>query len=429
MVAVGVGVIVLMVKTLCFSSGQQNTQEQSAKGEELPQVYAEPLMPPSGILLAWTVALKVLLGLLARLWWQQRKKIQDLSQEQKREREEKEAAEAEKEKAQEAKRKLQDELRWTKIPYLPREDRCQVYADLKMSLFQPADVFLDPDTAHPALLVSEEQRSLQGIDTWQNLPENPERFCGNECVLGCESFASGRRFWEVEVGDRAQWRVGVCRENVRRKDGVKMAPKNGFWTVGLNPGNEYLVFTDRQTPLANISPPERVGVFLDYELGEVSFYNAIDGSHIFTFPHTRFSGPLRPVFMLCRNEPTPLTICPAQKAVRRCRVPDPGPDPSLETPVSPGSADGNRDSQLIVLSGRVMGSPEGPSQGTKEPPPPPPRMLQPWMVAVGVGVIVLMVKTLCFSSGQQNTQEQSAKGEEWPQVYAALAGDSFGGVT
>ncbi|XP_053511899.1 butyrophilin subfamily 3 member A3-like isoform X3 [Artibeus jamaicensis] len=262
---------------------------------------------------------------------------------------EKEAAQAKEQLERSMKEKLEDKLRWRMIPYLPREERSQAYADLKMAFFQPVDLFLDPDTAHPALCL-EDQRSLKQAEAWQNLPENPGRFYGNECVLGRESFTSGRHFWEVDVGDRAQWRVGVCRENVRRKNGDKMAPANGFWTVGLNPGHDYLALMDPQMTLTNVSPPARVGVFLDYELGEVSFYNAIDGSHIFTFPPTSFSGPLRPVFGISTFESTPLTICPAQKAVGTSIVPDPGPDPSLETLVDQGSAEGNGDPQAEETS-------------------------------------------------------------------------------
>ncbi|XP_035871660.1 butyrophilin subfamily 3 member A1-like [Phyllostomus discolor] len=314
----------------------------------------------------WVVALGMtlpaLLGLLAGagyFLWQQQKKIQALSQEKEREREEKEAAQAEKAAAQAkerwergAKEKLQVELsKWWSLAHTSRgEERCQAYAELKTALFQPADVSLDPRTAHPYVLVSEDNRSLQWAQEWQNLPENLERFCGNLCVLGRESFTSGRHFWEVEVGDRAQWCVGVCREDVERRKIVKMAPENGFWTVWLEPRKGYLALTDLQTPLTNVSPPGRVGVFLDWELGQVSFYNALDGSHLFTFPHTRFSGPLRPVFGILMFEPTPLTICPAQEGVGASLVPDPGPDPSLETPVSPGSAGGNGDPQAEETS-------------------------------------------------------------------------------
>ncbi|XP_028359243.2 butyrophilin subfamily 3 member A1-like [Phyllostomus discolor] len=305
----------------------------------------------------WVVALGVtlpaLLGLLAGtgfFLWRQQKKIQALSKEKEREREEKEAAQAEERRERGAKEKLQEKLRWTKIPYLPHGEQSQVYTEWKTALFQPADVSLDPDTAHPNLLVSEDKRSLQWTDTWQNLPENPERFYGCHCVLGCESFTSGRHFWELEVGDRKDWRVGVCREDVMRKEWVKIAPENGFWIMGLKPGNECVALTDPQIPLTNVSPPEKVAVFLDCELGQVSFYNALDGSRIFTFPPTSFSGPLRPVFFIWKTEPTPLTICPAQNTGRTTLVPDPGTDPSLETPVAPGSAGGSGDPQAEETS-------------------------------------------------------------------------------
>ncbi|XP_045705528.1 butyrophilin subfamily 3 member A3-like, partial [Phyllostomus hastatus] len=275
---------------------------------------------------AFAVTLLVLLVTLAgagSFLWRQQRKTEVLRQEKTRE--------------QSNNERLQDELRWKKSQYRPREEPSQAYAAWKTALFQPEDVFLDPDSAHPNLLVSEDKRRLQQADRRQNLPENPERFQGNLCVLGSESFTSGRHFWEVGVGNRAQWQVGVCRENVERKNWVKINPENGFWVLGRYPGSYYRALTYPRTKLTIVHTPEKVGVFLDCELGEVSFYNALDGSHIFTFPHTRFSGPLRPVFRIFEKEHTPLTICPAQEGVGASLVPDPGPDPSLETPVSTGS--------------------------------------------------------------------------------------------
>ncbi|XP_045703302.1 butyrophilin subfamily 3 member A3-like isoform X2 [Phyllostomus hastatus] len=296
---------------------------------------------------AFAVTLLVLLVTLAgagSFLWRQQRKTEVLRQEKTRE--------------QRNNERLQDELRWRRFEYTPREEWPQAYAEWKTALSQPADVFLDPDTAHSALLVSEDKRSLQWAEEWQDLTENPERFQGNHCVLGCESFTSGRHFWEVEVGNRAQWCVGVCRENMERKHWVKINPESGFWVMGQHPWGDYLALTNPQTTLTCVSPPERVGVFLDCELGQVSFYNALGGSHIFTFPHTRFSGPLRPVFRIWTTEPTPLTICPAQKPVRRTLLPDPGPDPSLETPVSTGPADGNGDPQAEETS-LLLAAPPG----------------------------------------------------------------------
>ncbi|XP_066208455.1 butyrophilin subfamily 3 member A3-like isoform X2 [Saccopteryx leptura] len=312
----------------------------------------------------WMVALAVtlpaLLGLLATagfFLWRQQKTNEGLSTEKERERAEKEAALLKEQRERSAKEELQRELKWRRIQYLARGEKSRDYAEWKTALFQPADVLLDPDTANPILVVSEDQRCLQRADARRSLPDHPTRFDWHYCVLGCASFTSGRHFWEVEVGDRKEWHVGVCSESVERKCWVKMTPENGFWTMGLSNGSDYRALTDPRTKLTLVNPPESVGVFLDYEWGEVSFYNASDGSHIYTFPHTSFSGPLWPVFRILTLEPTALTICPSHKTAGNSLVPEPVPDPSPETPVASGSADGNGDPQDDVITSLLPGQP------------------------------------------------------------------------
>ncbi|XP_070100425.1 butyrophilin subfamily 3 member A3 isoform X3 [Equus caballus] len=216
-----------------------------------------------------------------------------------------------KEKEKEQAEKKQERREREYLQLVLRGEKSQDYAEWKMAFFQAEDVILDPDTANPKLLVSEDQRSLNLADAPQNVPDNPKRFDYFNFVLGCKSFTSGRHFWEVEVGGREQWLLGVCRENVERKDHVSINPQNGFWTMELSHGNDYHAFSGPRTNLTIANPPQRVGVFLDYESGEVSFYNALDGSHIYTFLRTTFSGPLRPIFEVCTSDPTALTICPA----------------------------------------------------------------------------------------------------------------------
>ncbi|XP_075769728.1 butyrophilin subfamily 1 member A1-like isoform X4 [Pelodiscus sinensis] len=174
------------------------------------------------------------------------------------------------------------------------------------------DVTLDPDTAHPELVLSEDRKSVRLGDTRQDLTYTPERFDYCPIVLGAEGFAGGRRYWEVEVGDKTQWYLGVCRESVSRKGQVTLSPGDGYWVMWLRDG-EYKARTSPPTLLSVSARPSRVGVFLDYEAGEVSFYNVTDGSHLFTFTDT-FSGTLRPFFCPGRNaggtNAAPLTICP-----------------------------------------------------------------------------------------------------------------------
>lgn len=267
----------------------------------------------------WQVALWVtllsLLSLLAGFAFSVRrnqKRFRTVIQEKESEQAMKEVAWKKVHQEQKDKEELQEELKWHKQQYLAR-DRSQAYAEWKMALYQPADVMLDPHTAHPKLLISEDQRSLQYTSTWHSLPDNPRRFQNHCCVLGCESFTSGRHFWEVEVEDRKQWQFGICQGNVERKLYARVTPGNGFWMITLLGGHEFQAQTDPRARLTIAKPPKRVGVFLDYEGGEVLFYDAIKGLHIFTFPQASFCGPLFPVFRVFSEERTPLTICPSLK--------------------------------------------------------------------------------------------------------------------
>ncbi|XP_074827417.1 butyrophilin subfamily 1 member A1-like isoform X1 [Natator depressus] len=172
------------------------------------------------------------------------------------------------------------------------------------------DVTLDPATAHPNLVLSEDRKHVRRGNTKQDLPDNPERFDHCYCVLGAERFTGGRHYWEVEVGHKMRWDLGVCRESVNRKGKVTYTPKNGYWVVWLR-GGEYKASTYPRTVFTMSIRPNRVGIFLDYEAGEVSFYNVTDRSHLFTFTGT-FSGTLRPYFHPCRSgkNVAPLMICP-----------------------------------------------------------------------------------------------------------------------
>lgn len=168
------------------------------------------------------------------------------------------------------------------------------------------DVTLDPDTANPELVLSEDRRSVRRGDLRQALPDSPERFDPGPCVLGREPLTSGRHYWEVEVGERASWALGVCRDNANRKEKGELFAGNGFWILVFL-GSYYNSSERAFTPLRD--PPRRVGIFLDYEAGHLSFYSATDGSLLYAFPETPFSGPLRALFSPLSSSPTPMTIC------------------------------------------------------------------------------------------------------------------------
>nr|XP_019572493.1 PREDICTED: E3 ubiquitin-protein ligase TRIM58 isoform X2 [Rhinolophus sinicus] len=167
------------------------------------------------------------------------------------------------------------------------------------------DVKLDPATAHPSLLLTTDLRSVQDGELWRNVPSNPERFDTWPCILGLQNFSSGRHYWEVIVGERAEWGLGVCQDTVPRKGETTPSPENGVWALWLLKGNEYMVLASPSVPLLHLERPRRIGIFLDYEAGEISFYDITNGSYIYTFSQL-FTGLLRPYFFICDTAPVVL---------------------------------------------------------------------------------------------------------------------------
>ncbi|XP_023594865.1 butyrophilin subfamily 1 member A1-like [Trichechus manatus latirostris] len=172
----------------------------------------------------------------------------------------------------------------------------------------PRSPWLDPDTANPRLELSEDLKSVSRLVFARDLPDNPERFDKDPCVLGQERFTVGRHYWEVEVGNREAWNLGVCLESLDRKGRIPKSPEHGLWAIEFYK-QELRALTFPRKRLHPSEPLRRVGIFLDCEAGNISFYNRDDGSHIYTFSGVSFSGPLRPFFCLWVLDPSPLTIC------------------------------------------------------------------------------------------------------------------------
>ncbi|XP_013365590.1 PREDICTED: E3 ubiquitin-protein ligase TRIM58 isoform X2 [Chinchilla lanigera] len=192
-----------------------------------------------------------------------------------------------------------------------------------MRRFQ-VDMKLDPTTAHPSLLLTTDLRSVQDGELWRDVPGSPERFDTWPCVLGLQSFSSGRHYWEVVVGEKAEWGLGVCRDSLPRQGEAAPSPENGVWALWLLRAAEYMVLGSPSVPLLQ-SRPGRVGVFLDYEAGEISFYDVTHESHIYTFSQL-LSGFLRPYFFIC--DKNPLVLPPVMEAESGSGASRTPPDPS-----------------------------------------------------------------------------------------------------
>ncbi|XP_053485446.1 E3 ubiquitin-protein ligase TRIM39-like isoform X3 [Ictalurus furcatus] len=184
----------------------------------------------------------------------------------------------------------------------------------KKVMQETLDVTLDPDTAHPYLILSADGKQVTLGDTEQDLPDTPQRFDECVCVLGKQSFSSGRLYYEVQVRGKTDWTLGVARENINRKGKITLRPQNGFWTVILRNENRYTACAGPPVPLTLREKVETVGVFVDYEEGLVSFYDVKSSSHIYSFTAQSFTEKLYPYFSPCLNEggknSAPLIISP-----------------------------------------------------------------------------------------------------------------------
>ncbi|XP_036749980.2 probable E3 ubiquitin-protein ligase TRIML2 [Manis pentadactyla] len=186
---------------------------------------------------------------------------------------------------------------------------------------------LDPNTAHPCLVLAEDLRSVRLRKVQQAVPGNPGRFDFSATVLAAESFTSGRHYWEVDVDKAAKWQLGVCRDgDVAHACGQKVL------LMGCMMGTDYTLWAF--PPLQRVHSRKQmhhVGVFVDYECGQIAFYDVTKGALIYIFSYLSFQGALRPVFSLCipsgGTDSDSLSLC--LPPVSSCNVTTIGPQSSL----------------------------------------------------------------------------------------------------
>ncbi|XP_038859271.1 SPRY_PRY_C-I_1 domain-containing protein [Salvelinus namaycush] len=164
------------------------------------------------------------------------------------------------------------------------------------------EITLDEKTANPNLLLSADRKRVKMatiiedvFDPWDGYSPSSHKYDGWWCVLAKEGFTSGRHYWEVRVRGKAEWRIGVVRESAPRNGFANLNTEAGYWNLRLQLGE--LMALSAPVIKLNQSPPSRLGVFLDIEGGQVSFYDAEERCHIYTF-NVNFdnSGRIYPVF-------------------------------------------------------------------------------------------------------------------------------------
>nr|XP_033481793.1 nuclear factor 7, brain-like [Epinephelus lanceolatus] len=169
-------------------------------------------------------------------------------------------------------------------------------------------VILDPNTADPELLVSEDLTNVRSGERRQ-LPKNPERTKFTCSILGSEGFNSGTHSWDVEVGDNKDWELGMLAEYIQMKGRLQ----SGLWRILFSDG-KLTAFSslDQEKDLPLKKKLQRVRVYLDFEKGKLSFSDLDTNTHIHTFTHT-FTDTLFP-YIYTENH-LPLKILPVTVSV------------------------------------------------------------------------------------------------------------------
>ncbi|XP_016113290.1 tripartite motif-containing protein 35-like [Sinocyclocheilus grahami] len=149
-------------------------------------------------------------------------------------------------------------------------------------------VILDPNTANPWLVLSDDLTSVRNCRNKQPLPDNPERFDFYPCVLGSEGFNSGTHCWDVEVKESQRWCLGVTTASNLGK-GCDFF-NTDVWSVEYHLSGRYIGSGFRVKRQL-----DRVRVYLDYDRGTVSFSDSVTNTHLHTFTAT-FTHTLFPFF-------------------------------------------------------------------------------------------------------------------------------------
>ncbi|KAF7199226.1 E3 ubiquitin-protein ligase TRIM39 [Nothobranchius furzeri] len=176
------------------------------------------------------------------------------------------------------------------------------------------NVTFDLNTANPLLSVSDDGKLVALRNRKRQVLNKPERFDSVLNVLANEGFSSRKFYYEVQVRGKTQWDLGVVRESINRKGDIRLSPKNGYWTVCLREGKEITANAGPAISLHVRQLPQKVGVFVDYDGGEVSFYDADARANIFSFMGCVFTEKLFPFFSPCGldggKNSAPLIITP-----------------------------------------------------------------------------------------------------------------------
>ncbi|KAM4631711.1 E3 ubiquitin/ISG15 ligase TRIM25-like [Discoglossus pictus] len=163
------------------------------------------------------------------------------------------------------------------------------------------DILLDVNTAHCNMVLSGDWKTATYTNIDKQRPDRPERFLTYCQVLSTNSFSSEQQYWEVETSESGGWCVGLAYPSIERKGKQSLIGENNRSWCLRHLKQQYSV---RHNSVSTTVTPEssmhRIGIYLDYEAGRLSFYQLCDPiRHLHTFTAT-FSEPLHGAFYVYR---------------------------------------------------------------------------------------------------------------------------------
>ncbi|XP_069876269.1 tripartite motif-containing protein 72-like [Dipodomys merriami] len=195
------------------------------------------------------------------------------------------------------------------LPVISDDFKFQVWKKMFRALM-PAleELTLDPSSAHPSLVVSQSGRRVQCAEQKGAAAagEDERRFDKTVAVVAQQRLAEGEHYWEVEVGDKPRWALGVMAADAPRRGRLHALPSQGLWLLGLRDGKVLEAHVEAKEPraLRTEARPARVGLYLSFPDGVLAFYDASDADDLqplFAF-WERLPGPVYPFFDVCWHD-------------------------------------------------------------------------------------------------------------------------------
>ncbi|XP_062850556.1 tripartite motif-containing protein 16-like, partial [Trichomycterus rosablanca] len=181
--------------------------------------------------------------------------------------------------------KIQDEVKNVRIISPPeleiREDFLQYFCRFT----------LDPNTVNKNLRLSEENKVVTNSETLQSYPDHPDRFDRYSQVL-CRESVSGRCYWEVECSGNNGVCIAVSYKSISRKargSECWFGCNDQSWILFCSPSRFLFRHNNKRTEIPIMPSSSRIGVYVDYRAGTLSFYSVSDTMKLLHRVQTTFT--------------------------------------------------------------------------------------------------------------------------------------------